>query len=382
MNLSEEFDATDDGLSRQELRAKRRRQMMRRRRTVTILTAAVLVLGVVGAVAFSTATGVVSEIFAEKGDYEGEGTDEIVITVMPGSSAREVANHLVEQDVIMSSKPFLDEIEKRDAVIQAGDFTMRKQMSSAAAVEALINPLANQRLAIPEGFSIKQIKGRMLDSGMDEASINEAIDDKKPADYGLDIEAPSLEGYLYPATYEIKPRMTAEQMVQEMVDKTKAEIDQIGIPADKVNEVFTLASIVQVEAPGNPEDRTKVARVFLNRIDKGQALQSDATVSYIHGARSDLTTTQEERESDNPYNTYKHTGLPPGPINSPSAEAVDAAQNPADGPWLFFVAVNPDTGETKYAETYADHQKNVEEYRVWLREHRANNPSDDAEGEG
>lgn len=382
MNLSEEFDATDDGLSRQELRAKRRRQMMRRRRTVTILTASVLVLGVVGAVAFSTATGVVSEIFAEKGDYEGEGTDEIVITVMPGSSAREVANHLVEQDVIMSSKPFLDEIEKRDAVIQAGDFTMRKQMSSAAAVEALIDPLVNQRLAIPEGFSIKQIKGRMLDSGMDESSINEAIDDKKPADYGLGIEAPNLEGYLYPATYEIKPKMTAEQMVQEMVDKTKAEIDEIGIPAEKVNEVFTLASIVQVEAPGNPEDRAKVARVFLNRIDKDQALQSDATVSYIHGARSDLTTTQEERESDNPYNTYKHTGLPPGPINSPSAEAVEAAQNPADGNWLFFVAVNPDTGETKYAETYADHQKNVEEYRVWLREHRKNNPSDDAGGEG
>ncbi len=382
MNLSEEFDATDDGLSRQELRAKRRRQMMRRRRTVTILTAAVLVLGVVGAVAFSTATGVVSEIFAEKGDYEGEGKDEIVITVMPGSSAREVANHLVEQDVIMSSKPFLDEIEKRDAVIQAGDFTMRKQMSSAAAVEALINPLANQRLAIPEGFTIKQIKGRMLDSGMDEASINEAIDEKKPADYGLDIEAPSLEGYLYPATYEIRPNMTAEQMVQEMVDKTKAEIDQIGISADNVNEVFTLASIVEAEATGTPDDRAKVARVFLNRIDKGQALQSDATVSYIHGARPDASTTQEERQSDSPYNTYKHTGLPPGPINSPSAAAVEAAENPAEGAWLYFVSVNPDTGETKYAETYADHQKNVEEYRSWLREHRENNPSDDAEGEG
>lgn len=382
MNLSEEFDATDEGLSRQELRAKRRRQMLRRRRTATILLAAVLVLGVVGTVAFTTVTGVFSEIFAEKGDYEGEGKDEIVITVAPGSSAREVANNLVKEDVIMSSRPFLDEIEKRDAVIQAGDFTMRKQMSSAAAVEALVNPLENQRLTIPEGFSIKQIKGRMIDSGMDESAINEAIDDKKPSDYGLDIDAPNLEGYLYPATYEIKPKMTAEQMVQEMVDKTKAEIDELGIPADKVNEVFTLASIVQVEAPGNEEDRAKVARVFLNRIEKDQALQSDATVSYIHGARSDLTTTEEERQSDNPYNTYKHTGLPPGPINSPSAEAVDAAQNPADGKWLFFVAVNPDTGETKYAETYDEHQKNVEEYRAWLREHRKNNPSEEEGGDG
>ncbi|RAG60583.1 ABC transporter substrate-binding protein, partial [Burkholderia multivorans] len=89
---------------------------------------------------------------------------------------------------------------------------------------------------------------------------------------------------------------------------------------------------------------------------------------YIHGARADLTTPKEERNSDSPYNTYKRKGLPPGPINSPSAGAVDAALNPADGSWQFFVATNPDTGETKFADTYAEHQKNVEEYRAWLRE--------------
>ena len=89
--------------------------------------------------------------------------------------------------------------------------------------------------------------------------------------------------------------------------------------------------------------------------------------SYIFGSRPDASTTAEERASDDPYNTYKHPGLPPGPINSPSRGAVDAAQNPADGDWQYFVATNPDTGETAFAETYSEHQRNVEKYREWLR---------------
>ncbi|MDN6528339.1 MAG: endolytic transglycosylase MltG, partial [Brevibacterium sp.] len=123
--------------------------------------------------------------------------------------------------------------------------------------------------------------------------------------------------------------------------------------------------------------RKKVARVFLYRIAEesktGKLLQSDATVAYIHGARSDLTTTKKERESDSPYNTYKKKGLPPGPINSPSSGAVEAALNPTKGDWQFFVATNPDTGETKFATTYKEHQKNVEIYRKWLKQHGEDN---------
>ncbi|UVI34514.1 endolytic transglycosylase MltG [Brevibacterium spongiae] len=369
-----EFSA-DDGLSRAEIRAKKRRRMMRRRRTTTIIVICVLIFGIGGFFGVRAAGGVFDDLFGPKGDYEGQGTNEVSIEIAPGSSARTVANQLVEEGVVMNSEPFLDEIERRDATIQAGTWTMREKMSSKAAVEALINPIAPPKITVAEGKQVEEIKAIMIESGMNADEVDKAIDDKTPKDYGLEIDAPSLEGYLYPATYDMKKSKTAEDVVQEMVDKTETELDELGIEHKDANRVLTLASLVEKESPGDEEVRKKVARVFLNRISEksqtGGLLQSDATVAYIHGARSDLTTTKKERQSDSPYNTYKKKGLPPGPINAPSQGAVEAALEPADGDWQFFVATNPDTGETKFAKTYEEHQKNVEIYRKWLKEHNS-----------
>jgi UPF0755 protein len=371
--LREEFSA-DEGLTRSEVRAKKRRRMMRRRRTTTIVVICLLVFGIGGFFGIKAAGGVFDDLFGPKGDYEGKGTGEVSVEIAPGSSARTVANQLVEEDVIMNSDPFLDEVDRRDATIQAGTWTMRKKMSSKAAVEALINPIAPPRITVAEGKQVEEIKAIMIQSGMNADEVDKAIDDKTPKDYGLDVDAPSLEGYLYPATYDLDKKKTAEDVVQEMVDKTKTELDELGIENKDANRILTLASLVEKESPGEEDVRKKVARVFLNRIsDKsktGGLLQSDATVAYIHGARSDLTTTKKERQSNSPYNTYKKKGLPPGPINAPSEGAVEAALNPTKGDWQFFVATNPDTGETKFADNYDDHQKNVEIYRKWLKEHK------------
>lgn len=362
----------DEGLSRAEIRAKKRRRMMRKRRTTVIVAVCVLVFGLGGFFGLRAAGGVVDDLFGGGGDYEGNGTTEVTLEIPPGASARSVANQLVEEGVIKDSKPFLEEVERRDLTIQAGSVILREQMSSKAAVDAFINPIKPPKLTIAEGRKIDQIKATMIESGMKAEEVDKAIDDRTPKDYGLDVDAPSLEGYLYPATYDLDKAKTAEDIVSEMVAKTKLELETAGIENKDANRILTLASLVEIESPGDEETRKKVARVFLNRISEdsktGQLLQSDATVAYIHGARADLTTTKEERNSDSPYNTYKRKGLPPGPINSPSAGAVDAALNPADGSWQFFVATNPDTGETKFADTYAEHQKNVEEYRAWLRE--------------
>ncbi|EKU47921.1 MULTISPECIES: endolytic transglycosylase MltG [Brevibacterium] len=362
----------DEGLSRAEIRAKKRRRMMRKRRTTVIVAVCVLVFGLGGFFGLRAAGGVVDDLFGGGGDYEGNGTTEVTLEIPPGASARSVANQLVEEGVIKDSKPFLEEVERRDLTIQAGPVILREQMSSKAAVDAFINPIKPPKLTIAEGRKIDQIKATMIESGMKAEEVDKAIDDRTPKDYGLDVDAPSLEGYLYPATYDLDKAKTAEDIVSEMVAKTKLELETAGIENKDANRILTLASLVEIESPGDEETRKKVARVFLNRISEdsktGQLLQSDATVAYIHGARADLTTTKEERNSDSPYNTYKRKGLPPGPINSPSAGAVDAALNPADGSWQFFVATNPDTGETKFADTYAEHQKNVEEYRAWLRE--------------
>lgn len=130
-----------------------------------------------------------------------------------------------------------------------------------------------------------------------------------------------------------------------------------------MQKVITIASIVEAEAR-LPQDRPKVAAVIENRLRIGMALQMDSTVAYGVGKRA-LTTTDAERANDNPYNTYLHPGLPAGPINNPGAAAVQAALTPAPGDWLYFVTVNPTTGETRFAAGHAEHQKNVAAFQQW-----------------
>jgi UPF0755 protein len=376
---------TEAGLTRAERTARRRRMLRRRRRTVTIIVAALVLLLGGGAVAVTVTGGAISDVLGRDTDYEGEGKEDVVVEVAPGSSLTQIANQLVEEDVIRSSRPFIKEAERREASFQARSYALRTQMSAAAAVEAMLNPDTLPQVQVPEGMQLKDISARMVESGMDQEAVDAALEDRTPADYGLEVEAPSLEGYLFPATYDVRPGSTAEDVVQEMVDRTAAEIEELGLAEDEANEILTLASLVEVEAPGDPEVRRKVARVLLNRIGPDSAtdglIQSDATVAYIHGAREDLTTTEEERGSDSPYNTYRHKGLPPGPINSPGRDTVEAVQDPAEGDWQYFVAVDPDTGETKFATSYEDHLKNVEEYREWLRSHGESTDAADSAAE-
>jgi UPF0755 protein len=135
--------------------------------------------------------------------------------------------------------------------------------------------------------------------------------------------------------------------------------------------VLTLASLVEAEAKLDV-DRPKIARVFLNRVETAGApayglIQSDAAVSYGAKRRALFPTKAELDDASNPYNTRIHPGLPPGPISNPGAASIDAAANPADGPWFFFVAVNPITGETKYGTTLAEHNANVAELNAYCK---------------
>jgi UPF0755 protein len=126
---------------------------------------------------------------------------------------------------------------------------------------------------------------------------------------------------------------------------------------------------VQAEAR-LPEDFAKVARVIYNRLEDGQPLQMDSTVAYANDVYT-VFTSDEQRAVDSPYNTYLYPGLPPGPINSPGSQALEAALNPAEGSWRYFVTVDLETGETKYADTFEEHESNVAELQAWIVE----NPS-------
>src|SRR5690606_16365559 len=131
-------------------------------------------------------------------------------------------------------------------------------------------------------------------------------------------------------------------------------------------ELVTVASIVEREAgSANPDDRARVARVIVNRLAQDMPLQMDSTVHYAVNDYATTTTTDEQRAVDSPYNTYKHKGLPPGPIAAPGRAALEAATSPAAGDWLYFVTVNLDTGETRFAVTYEEHEANVALFQQW-----------------
>jgi UPF0755 protein len=152
------------------------------------------------------------------------------------------------------------------------------------------------------------------------------------------------------------------------VAKTLDELSSLGVTPDKAQQVLTIASIVQAEGRATP-DLPKVARVIENRLAKAMPLQMDSTVHFISRRRGKAGTSDAERRSASPYNTYLAAGLPPGPIDSPGLSAMQAALNPTPGPWLYFVAVNPATGETRFAVTAAAHAANVKVFLAWCQSH-------------
>ena len=115
------------------------------------------------------------------------------------------------------------------------------------------------------------------------------------------------------------------------------------------------------------EDYPKVARTIYNRLDADMALQSDATVAYANGLSGEVWTTADQRSVDSPYNTYLHKGLPPGPIGNPGQRTIEAALNPADGDWLYWVVINLKTGKTVFSETLAEHNAATEKLREYCR---------------
>ncbi len=272
----------DEGLSRAEIRAKKRRRMMRKRRTTVIVAVCVLVFGLGGFFGLRAAGGVVDDLFGGGGDYEGNGTTEVTLEIPPGASARSVANQLVEEGVIKDSKPFLEEVERRDLTIQAGPVILREQMSSKAAVDAFINPIKPPKLTIAEGRKIDQIKATMIESGMKAEEVDKAIDDRTPKDYGLDVDAPSLEGYLYPATYDLDKAKTAEDIVSEMVAKTKLELETAGIENKDANRILTPRQPRRDRIPGGRGD-TEEGRPGLPQPHLGGLEDRSAPSVRCHG---------------------------------------------------------------------------------------------------
>ncbi len=177
-------------------------------------------------------------------------------------------------------------------------------------------------------------------------------------------QAATSEGWVKPGQYNLDAGSTLAEAATALVGVRVAEFRSLGIPDDQWQTVLTKASLVEREAKLDV-DKPKVARVIQNRLDQGLRLELDSTVKYISPSEG-VFTTDADRATGSPYNTYLYEGLPPGAIASPTDVSVDAVLHPADGDWLFFVTVNLDTGETAYASTFPEHQQNVQKLQEWV----------------
>jgi uncharacterized YceG family protein len=304
-------------------------------------------------------------------DYTGQGTGEVQVRVQDGDTLSDIARTLVEADVIASVDPFVDAAETNAAAvgIQPGVYGMRLQMSGQAALDLLLDPVSRllSRVTLPEGLTVARSLARIAEeTGRPVEEFQAAAADTVAL--GLPAYANGqLEGFLFPATYDIEPDAAAADVLRDMVTRSQQAFAELGIPEDQRLTVLTKASLVQAEA-GSVEDMGKVARVLENRLADGMPLQLDTTVNYANG-KGGITTTPQDRANPSPYNTYLHPGLPPGAINNPGEDALRAVLDPTPGDWRFFVVVDPDTGDTRFAVTGAEHEQNVLLFQQWLRDH-------------
>lgn len=316
------------------------------------------------------------ENFLSTPDYtDPAGVKNITVTVPDGASLTAIGVELEKVDVIKSTKAFSKAIEDYDGnpVVQAGAYKMRTQIPAETALQRLTTPekyRIQNRFKIVEGLRLsEQVPALAKATGIPAKNYQAAL--KKPQTLGLpDWAGNKPEGFLFPDTYEMTDKASATAVLKQLTGRFGQVSKDLQLPARaddlgrKPYEVVIVASIVEAEVR-RPEDRAKVARVIYNRLDKGMPLQMDSTVHYAVKKSDKVTTTDKDRASPSPYNTYKHKGLPPGPISAPGKAALEAAANPAKGNWLYFFTVNPDSGETRFAATHAEHERNRAAFEKW-----------------
>ena len=305
-------------------------------------------------------------------DYEGDGSGTVSVVVNPGDSIRQIGKTLASAGVVATSEAFVTAAQgdSRSSGIAPGTYNLRSGMSAQSAISLLLDPTARdvKRLVIPEGWRADKILTTASKvTGLPLADLKAAYG--HASDLGLPKYANgNAEGFLFPATYEFGPKATADDVIKAMIKRFNKEAASINIESAAAArgltplELVTMASILEVETP--PAVYDKGARVLSNRLDKHMRLQLDSTVNYALGTQ-DLQLSAEQLNTDSPYNTYKHKGLPPGPIGSPGDAALQGALNPAKGDWLYFLTTDPATQTTEFVTTY-------DEFLALKRKYQAN----------
>ena len=300
---------------------------------------------------------------------ESASTDAEVLRfdVEPGATMRQVAYALEEDGLIRDARVarWFARAEDLSSKLKVGEYGLSRTQSTPEILAALAEGrVQTHSVVIPEGLRAIEIATRLGDAGLvDREAFLEIVLDPEAAT-ARGIEAPNLEGYLFPDTYRFARGLPADRVVDAMVDEFKAVYETLKAQAEgqtlSMHELVTLASIVEKET-GAPEERPLIASVFLNRLERHMRLETDPTVIYgIENFDGNLRKVHL-LDASNIYNTYKIAALPPGPIASPGLEALTAVLAPADSAFLYFVSRND--GTHVFSKTYAEHDRAVDRYQ-------------------
>jgi UPF0755 protein len=307
-----------------------------------------------------------------------EGTEQFV-TIPPGSGTRTIGQRLIQAGVVRDSVTFRAALWRtgRSRSLQAGEFRFDRAMAPVEVIEKVARgDVYNRRITFPEGLSIQEMARIYEQQGFGKAAafVEAARDVSAVRD--IDPAATDLEGYLFPETYSLPRDTTAAKLCAMMVARFRQlftpEMQQAVQALDlTTRQAVTLASLVEKET-ALPSERPMVAAVYLNRLKIGMGMQADPTVIYAlqRAGRYNGNLRRDDLQFDSPYNTYRYSGLPPGPIASPGLASLQATVAPAKVDYLYFVSRND--GSHVFARTLAEHNENVRQFQVqYFRDQRA-----------
>lgn len=386
--FTEPAGATRGG-SRRDARRERERQRRQRRRRRTVFGVTFLVLVLVAGAVWYGARQLLE--LREIPDYAGTGEAEVIVEVEEGDTTTAIATNLVEQDVVASARAFnrAAESDERIRSVQPGFYQLRARMSGSVAVTTLLDPAARvgqleirggvqlDDVTQPDGTVVPGILSQISQAScatvagastcVSPEDLRAAMGDTDPMELGVPQwaaepvarvdPAKRLEGLVVPGDYDLRPGATAVQLLQQVLTSSSARLQAEGLPDIAANtgytpyEVLVIASVVERE--GITTDFGRVSRVIYNRLLDGMPLQMDSTINYPLD-RQEVRTTDGDRGTPGPYNTYLNRGLPPSPIGSPGSDAISSAVAPPDGPWRYFVKCEVD-GTSCFSVTIEEH---------------------------
>lgn len=341
---------------------KRREERMKRRRIRSIALAAFVVIAVI--------VGICGYNYSGKVVKDGTVVE---ITVDEGSTATDIAKTLEENGLIKGTRRFLSDLKRSEYAnsLRFGVYEIERGATNDEIIKILAKGGMRKNsvtVTIPEGFSLERIIERLVESGLStkdelyaaaEADYSYDFLDKIPEDDSIKYR---LQGFLFPSTYEFSKDMSANEMIDMMLAEFEKQMKKAGISGDDLYRTVTVASLVEREAKIDSE-RATIAGVIENRIKKGMRLQIDATVVYAisDGMYNVDRVLYKDLEVDSPYNTYKYTGLPIGPICSPGIKSIEAAANPEKHNYYYYRVDTSRADQSHiFTENFEEHKSAAE----------------------